>query len=63
VRYGEPCHCRYCEEKFISKYIPTIGVDYGVKAVKIADYEVGKWLSNAHVRTLVTSMVALNRFE
>jgi GTPase SAR1 family protein len=22
---------RYCEEKFVSKYIGTIGVDYGVK--------------------------------
>lgn len=31
---------RYCEEKFISKYIPTIGVDYGVKPVKYGDYEV-----------------------
>ena len=31
---------RYCEEKFISKYIPTIGVDYGVKPVKMGDYEV-----------------------
>ncbi len=32
---------RYCEEKFISKYIPTIGVDYGVKPVKFGEYEVG----------------------
>eukprot|EP00879_Flechtneria_rotunda_P011057 GHRR01011553.1.p1 GENE.GHRR01011553.1~~GHRR01011553.1.p1 ORF type:complete len:211 (+),score=49.86 GHRR01011553.1:680-1312(+) len=31
---------RYCEEKFISKYIPTIGVDYGVKPVKFGDHEV-----------------------
>lgn len=26
---------RYCEERFISKYIATIGVDYGVKPVEI----------------------------
>mmetsp|Transcript_4296 Transcript_4296/g.4298 ORF Transcript_4296/g.4298 Transcript_4296/m.4298 type:complete len:199 (-) Transcript_4296:35-631(-) len=26
---------RYCEERFISKYIATIGVDYGVKPVDI----------------------------
>lgn len=26
---------RYCEERFISKYIATIGVDYGVKPVQI----------------------------
>lgn len=31
---------RYCEEKFVQKYIPTIGVDYGVKPVKLGDYEV-----------------------
>ncbi|WIA35795.1 hypothetical protein OEZ86_004184 [Tetradesmus obliquus] len=31
---------RYCEEKFISKYIPTIGVDYGVKPVQFAEHEV-----------------------
>lgn len=30
---------RYCEEKFIQKYVPTIGVDYGVKPVKLGDYE------------------------
>ena len=24
---------RYCEERFISKYIRTVGVDYGVKPV------------------------------
>ncbi len=35
-----PACCRYCEDKFISKYIPTIGVDYGVKPVAIGDYEV-----------------------
>jgi len=31
---------RYCEEKFVQKYIPTIGVDYGVKPVKLGEYEV-----------------------
>lgn len=30
---------RYCEEKFVTKYIPTIGVDYGVKPVRLGDYE------------------------
>lgn len=33
---------RYCEEKFVQKYIPTIGVDYGVKPVKLGDYEVSE---------------------
>ncbi|KAI8469597.1 MAG: P-loop containing nucleoside triphosphate hydrolase protein, partial [Monoraphidium minutum] len=31
---------RYCEAKFVSKYIPTIGVDYGVKPVRLGDFEV-----------------------
>ena len=43
-----PLPLRYCEEKFVQKYIPTIGVDYGVKPVKLGDYEV----SVAAVQTL-----------
>ena len=31
---------RYCEEKFITKYISTIGIDFGVKAVEIDGEEV-----------------------
>lgn len=31
---------RFCEERFVSKYIPTIGVDYGVKAVKVRDTQI-----------------------
>ncbi|OQR87525.1 ras family GTPase [Achlya hypogyna] len=36
---------RYCEEKFVSKYISTIGIDYGVKPVRIAgtDVRVNFW--------------------
>ncbi|CAM9451143.1 unnamed protein product [Scytosiphon promiscuus] len=26
---------RFCEERFVSKYISTIGIDYGVKPVKV----------------------------
>lgn len=26
---------RYCEEKFVERYIQTIGIDYGVKKLKI----------------------------
>lgn len=26
---------RYCEEKFVDRYIQTIGIDYGVKKLKI----------------------------
>ena len=28
---------RYCEGKFVQRYITTIGVDYGVKKMKIKD--------------------------
>mmetsp|Transcript_23510 Transcript_23510/g.76618 ORF Transcript_23510/g.76618 Transcript_23510/m.76618 type:complete len:212 (-) Transcript_23510:268-903(-) len=31
---------RYCEEKFVSKYISTIGVDYGVKSVVVSNQQV-----------------------
>lgn len=31
---------RYCEERFISKYIATIGVDYGVKPVQISGRQI-----------------------
>ena len=31
---------RYCEGRFVSRYIATIGVDFGVKPVDIGDYEV-----------------------
>jgi DnaJ family protein C protein 27 len=31
---------RYCEERFVSKYITTVGVDYGVKTVDVGGLEV-----------------------
>lgn len=36
---------RYCEEKFVSKYISTIGVDFGVKGVSVdgLDVKVNFW--------------------
>jgi GTPase SAR1 family protein len=36
---------RYCEERFVSKYISTIGIDYGVKPTKIKgrDVRVNFW--------------------
>jgi len=30
---------RYCEEQFVTRYISTIGVDYGVKAVDVDGVE------------------------
>jgi len=30
---------RYCEEQFVTRYISTIGVDYGVKAVTVDGVE------------------------
>ena len=35
-RTGKSCLIkRYCEKRFVSKYLPTIGIDYG--ATKIYD--------------------------
>lgn len=30
---------RYCENKFVARYIATIGVDYGVKPATVGDTE------------------------
>lgn len=41
TRVGKSCLIkRFCEDKFVSKYIPTIGVDYGVKPVSFGEHEV-----------------------
>mmetsp|Transcript_67890 Transcript_67890/g.99301 ORF Transcript_67890/g.99301 Transcript_67890/m.99301 type:complete len:188 (+) Transcript_67890:62-625(+) len=31
---------RYCEEKFVAKYISTIGVDFGVKSIVVDNHQV-----------------------
>lgn len=41
---GKSCFVkRYCEDRFVTKYIPTIGIDYGVKTVPIRAAEVAKY--------------------
>jgi hypothetical protein len=40
LRCNIDTYTRYCEDKFISRYIPTIGIDYGVKPVRLGDHEV-----------------------
>ena len=36
AKTGKSCLIkRYCEGRFVPKYIPTVGVDYGVKPVKV----------------------------
>eukprot|EP00658_Telonema_sp_P-2_P027958 TRINITY_DN2150_c0_g1_i2.p1 TRINITY_DN2150_c0_g1~~TRINITY_DN2150_c0_g1_i2.p1 ORF type:complete len:193 (+),score=33.50 TRINITY_DN2150_c0_g1_i2:206-784(+) len=41
---------RYCEEQFVSRYISTIGVDYGVKSVDVEGVEakVNFWDLSGH---------------
>ena len=41
---------RFCEERFVSKYIATIGVDYGVKPIKLdgMDVRVNFWDLSGH---------------
>mmetsp|Transcript_22979 Transcript_22979/g.70349 ORF Transcript_22979/g.70349 Transcript_22979/m.70349 type:complete len:190 (+) Transcript_22979:58-627(+) len=35
-RVGKSCLIkRFCEEKFVDKYVPTIGIDFGVKPVSV----------------------------
>ena len=48
---GKSCMIkRYCEDRFVSKYIATIGVDYGAKPVKIdgCDVRVNFWDLSGH---------------
>ena len=43
IKSGKTCIIkRFCECRFVSKYIPTIGIDYGVKPVQI------KQIKNKH---------------
>lgn len=41
---------RYCEDRFVSKYIATIGVDYGVKPISMdgVDVRVNFWDLSGH---------------
>lgn len=41
---------RYCEDRFVNKYIATIGVDYGVKPVQLEgnDVRVNFWDLSGH---------------
>jgi len=41
---------RFCEERFVTKYIATIGVDYGVKPVQVdgLDVRVNFWDLSGH---------------
>ena len=41
VKVGKSCIIkRYCEGRFVSKYITTIGVDYGVKKIAVGGKKV-----------------------
>lgn len=41
INVGKSCLIkRFCEDRFVSKYITTIGIDYGVKPVEIEGSEV-----------------------
>jgi len=31
---------RYCEKRFVSKYMATLGIDFGVTRVRISNYDV-----------------------
>ncbi|CAF0795927.1 unnamed protein product [Didymodactylos carnosus] len=41
ISVGKSCLIkRYCEKRFVSKYMATIGIDYGVTRLKIRDYDI-----------------------
>jgi DnaJ family protein C protein 27 len=40
ISVGKSCLIkRYCEKRFISKYMATIGIDYGVTRLRIRNYD------------------------
>ena len=45
---------RYCEKRFVSKYLPTIGIDYGATKIFVDKREVGIHIfdtsGKAHIR-------------
>lgn len=42
---GKSCFVkRFCEDRFVAKYIPTIGIDYGVKRVEVNSGLLAKYL-------------------
>ncbi len=39
---GKTCFIkRYCEQRFEPKYVPTIGIDYGVKKLRTSNITLG----------------------
>jgi DnaJ family protein C protein 27 len=51
INTGKSCLVkRFCEERFVTKYIATIGVDYGVKPVQVdgASVRVNFWDLSGH---------------
>ncbi|CAF0874409.1 unnamed protein product [Adineta steineri] len=41
VSVGKSCLIkRYCEKRFISKYMATIGIDYGVTRIRVRNYDI-----------------------
>lgn len=41
VNVGKSCLIkRYCEKRFVSKYMATIGIDYGVTRLRIRNYDI-----------------------
>ena len=41
-KIGKSCLIkRYCEKRFVSRYLPTIGIDYGATKILVDKREVG----------------------
>ena len=51
-------YCRYCEGKFVSRYISTIGVDFGVRSVEVDSEE-----SNGSSKTSIKNLVKVNFWD
>ena len=54
---------RYCEERFISKYISTIGIDYGVKRVQLSNQLIGGGAGGSSSDGPATTEVRVNFWD
>ena len=54
---------RYCENRFVQKYIPTIGIDYGVKPVRVLGHELKVNFFDTSGPRLVPRVVLSHRYR
>lgn len=61
---GKSCFIkRFCEDRFISKYIPTIGIDYGVKRIDVNSGLAARYMTEESKKGTVPAGVRINFWD